>query len=957
MSDPKLISPLLDGFAMGTPISDHNGIRCCPAIRENSDKKYIVKIVSIPATQAQMDALLLAGAYRDPADAMEYYRQTGEELMKEAELLKSLSKLDGFVGYENWQMEPIMKQRLGYEVYLVSAYRRSLDKYVRRNPVTHLEAMNMALDLCAALATCRQAGALYVDLKPTNVFISDKKQFRIGDLGFIRMDALSYTALPDKYRSAYTPPELEDPMASVNLTVDTYALGMILYQLYNEGHLPPRTLPEGEALPSPVNADYELAAIILKAIDFDPAKRWQDPKELAKALVSYRQKNVVNDVPIVPYVPLEINTEDVAIPQETAEAPAEAAETEAAEAGGEEVPASDAEAAPEAEAAPVEDETLPGDADAETLMPHEMSDELSKILSKADDLISHKAPEGVVIPEVPEPPDPFAFAKEDEIDETELPMDPVMEEARVEPKPKRSRNFASNVRQQWLQKALATIASVLGVLLLVFVGYWYYKFQYLQTIDDMTVLGDRSQLIVSVRTSADPALITVTCSDNLGQAWSQPLSDGQAVFTGLQSDTMYTVRLEISGFHGLTGKTSDIYTTDSTTNITAFHVVTGSEDGSAVVTFTVDGDEPDTWILTAVAEDEEQKVYTFSGHTVNIDGLAIGKIYNLTLSAANGMALSGQFSDQFMASRLILAQDLTITSTGEGEMTVHWTAPGDVVVNLWSVRCYSNNGYEEQRTVSETEVLFTGVDPTASYTVEVTAEGMTQPARTSITANPVNITAFHADEGEGADLKLTWDYTGTAPEGGWLLMYTVDGSAVSNVLKCEEPAATITPRIPGAKYQVTVQAADTTSIFGNVFSYTSPKAGSFSEGGLDAQYITCSLLKTPEEENWTFDKVGKDALTTEFSQGDPISIVLHGEKNFDLPDTELEILYVIRDVHGNALPELASQAKTTWKDLWFDGDYHYGELNLPTVPDSAGNYVLTIYFNGGEVVSSEFSVS
>ena len=300
MSDPKLISPLLDGFAMGTPISDHNGIRCCPAIRENSDKKYIVKIVSIPATQAQMDALLLAGAYRDPADAMEYYRQTGEELMKEAELLKSLSKLDGFVGYENWQMEPIMKQRLGYEVYLVSAYRRSLDKYVRRNPVTHLEAMNMALDLCAALATCRQAGALYVDLKPTNVFISDKKQFRIGDLGFIRMDALSYTALPDKYRSAYTPPELEDPMASVNLTVDTYALGMILYQLYNEGHLPPRTLPEGEALPSPVNADYELAAIILKAIDFDPAKRWQDPKELAKALVSYRQKNVVNDVPIVP---------------------------------------------------------------------------------------------------------------------------------------------------------------------------------------------------------------------------------------------------------------------------------------------------------------------------------------------------------------------------------------------------------------------------------------------------------------------------------------------------------------------------------------------------------------------------------------------------------------------------------------------------------------------------------
>ena len=74
MSEPKLISPLLDGFAMGNPVSGHDGIRCCPAIKENTDKKYIVKIISIPASQAQMDALLLAGAYRDPADAMEYFR-------------------------------------------------------------------------------------------------------------------------------------------------------------------------------------------------------------------------------------------------------------------------------------------------------------------------------------------------------------------------------------------------------------------------------------------------------------------------------------------------------------------------------------------------------------------------------------------------------------------------------------------------------------------------------------------------------------------------------------------------------------------------------------------------------------------------------------------------------------------------------------------------------------------
>ena len=210
MSDPKLISPLLDGFAMGSPLGEHDGVRCCPAIRENSDKKYIVKIIAIPASQVQMDALLLAGAYRDPADAMDYFKRQGEDVMKEAELLKKLSALEGFLPYEAWQMEPITKHRLGYEVYLVSSYKRSLDKYVRRNPVTHLEAMNMGLDLCDALSVCRQAGALYVDLKPSNVFLSEKKEYRIGDLGFVSLDALSYTALPDKYRSPYSPPELSE---------------------------------------------------------------------------------------------------------------------------------------------------------------------------------------------------------------------------------------------------------------------------------------------------------------------------------------------------------------------------------------------------------------------------------------------------------------------------------------------------------------------------------------------------------------------------------------------------------------------------------------------------------------------------------------------------------------------------------------------------------------------------
>ena len=82
MSELKLVSPLLDGFVMGDPISDHDGVRCCPAMKENSDDKYIVKIISVPASQKQLDALLYTGAYTDAGAAAEYFKELAEDTVK-----------------------------------------------------------------------------------------------------------------------------------------------------------------------------------------------------------------------------------------------------------------------------------------------------------------------------------------------------------------------------------------------------------------------------------------------------------------------------------------------------------------------------------------------------------------------------------------------------------------------------------------------------------------------------------------------------------------------------------------------------------------------------------------------------------------------------------------------------------------------------------------------------------
>lgn len=477
MSEPRLIAPLLADFVMGDPISAHHGVRCCPAMRKGSDEKYIVKVISVPASQVQLEALLIAGAYPSREAALAYFRELSDAAVQEAELLQRLSRVEGFSAYEGWQVVP-MDGETGFDVYLLGAYRPTLERLFRRSPMTQLGAVNLGLDLCAALSVCRRSGYLYADLKPGNIFVTENKEYRIGDLGFIPLDSLKYASLPDKYRSAYTAPEITDAYSSLNTTLDIYAAGLILYQTYNNGELPNRDGDASEPLPPPAYADYEMAEIILKACAADPADRWQDPAQMGQALVNYMQRNSVNDIPIIPPsvpeppVPAgepsaeEQETEAQAsdapeIAGDTSEVPEAAPEvTEAVPEGPGDIPEDsgeptlsvetpaengEAEALPESDEPPEEvpeevpeaptgeeseqiaiegfltDETEPTDENTAELSDAVVSEEVSAMLAMADELIAHKTPDPVVAPEPIEVPIPPRIVPE--------PTEPAPEEA------------------------------------------------------------------------------------------------------------------------------------------------------------------------------------------------------------------------------------------------------------------------------------------------------------------------------------------------------------------------------------------------------------------------------------------------------------------------------------------------------------------------------------------------
>ena len=965
MSDPKLISPMLDGFAIGGPLGSHDGVCCCPAMKEDSDQKYIVKVISIPGSQAQLDALLLTGAYKDPAAALDYFKSLTDDVVAEAEVLQKLSKLEGFLPYERWQIVPMENNDLGYQIYLLGSYKQSLERFMRRNPMTHLAAVNLGLDMCAALAISRKAGYLYADLKPSNIFVSDEREYRIGDLGFVKLDSLKYTSLPSKYRSAYTAPEQDDTLATLNETVDTYAAGMILYQVFNNGQLPTEPNTAENPLPAPLNADYEISEIIMKAVAPDPRDRWDNPMAMGQALAAYMQRNTVNDTPLGPplaeITPAEVPVEETPLP----------AAEEVSEVSAEEFTLDQPLA---------DDETAPSDADIQENDRQEVSEEVGAMLNMADTLIAMPAVEvpvsdatinlSAVLSSSDSAPAaktaPIAVMEEDErktmvvntaevrranrgtqIFEDEDDINTAEEDIAAQPeKPKKKFN------------PLALILVLLLVSALAVGGLFFYKNYYLQNIDGLKVTGSNNQLIVTVDTDVEDSLLTVICSDTYGNSKRRTLKNGEAIFTDLTPDTVYKIQLEIDGFHQLKGPTYSSYITAAETRITSFTAYTGTEDGSVILDFKVEGPEktPD-WQIIYSAEGEEEITFPFSGHNVTLTGLTVGKEYTFRLVPATELYMVGENTLTYTASEIILAEDLKITACTEGNLTAQWHAPEGANVENWLVACYSEDGVKQELTTTETTVTFTDIQANKGYTVEVKAAGMTKLARTSISANPITITAITVDPETPEALNVTWEFQGDAPEGGWLLLYTLDNNTDQRVIRSDTNSATLDLRIPGATYHLTVQAASGTTIFCEDFPYTCPEAESFNKHALPRSKITTNLLATPSKANWSYKNVGKNDYTDTFKSGKKVSMLLRAMVDFYIPREDTSILCYVKDSEGNVISSTIYTKTDTWYNMWNNTNYHYFEMDIQNTPTDPGKYTVYLLFNGQIAATKDFTIT
>lgn len=1016
MSAIKLISPMLDNFVMGDPICDHNGIRCCPAMMKDSDDKFIVKIISVPPSQTQLDALLLSGAYPDAASALDYFKSLTDDILEEVKILKKLAASEGYLSIDACQVD-VAEDASGFDVYLLSTYRRTLQRQLRHGCLTHLSALNLGLDLCAALAAARRMGYLYVDLKPGNIYLSGSHEYRIGDIGFINLASLKYASLPERYRSEYTAPEITDAYSSLNATIDVYALGLILYQVFNDGILPLRN--DSEAFPAPAYADYEIAEIILKACALNPSDRWQDPVEFGQALVNYMQRNGVHDTPITP-VPESVaadvvdaetdtgETEGAYVKEETVQEPTDINCEEEAESETTTEVSQEAVSEPELSAEDIpedtiytedaegnltfiegEDDETMGETDAAAIDYEEVSPEVSGMLQQADDLIEHDAPGPVVQPEpidVPLPPpivieEPSETNAEPAVSDTgsdadiEAAGEPEEAEADTEGAPETEEITEASVtetdtditsgkaekdyaeldpdvqpkkhRGKWIA---GTIITLLVAALLV-AGFFFVKNYYLQTVDAITLVpGGVGELTVKVLSNADESELIVVCTDTYGIQHTSELKDGKAFFEGLAPNSAYTITVTTNGFHYLLGNTTASYTTPNTTEIIQFTAVTGPEDGSVILSFTISGPDSDTWQVAYTADDGTKECVVFAGHMVTITGLTPEKEYSFTLTPEAKLDMTGIDTVLHTAKAIIKAEKLAATSCVGDTLTAKWTVQDDISVSSWTVHCY-NDTYDETVVVTETEVSFTIPDDKASYTIDVSASGMSVSERVYIDKNSLTVTDFTVDNVDNEDILIFWSPVEGIPEDGWILLYSTDGSAAKQIA-CTDNKAAVSPVIPGCLYQFILQTADGQTVLGGTLEYTTEEVADFEGYKVTSEDMEFKMCRTPSNSNWDRYDLSKSDYTTEFTVGEKASFLVRLKRSYSTSNDSIETLFVIRDEAGTVIS--AETYSNTWTKMWYK---NYCELDIPNIPQTPGNYTISIYFNSAFAYEGTFTVT
>ena len=262
-----------------------------------------VKHISIPKDESEIERLVGEGVFMDEKSAVNYYSHMLESISIEIDAMHKLQGYTNIVAYEDHKVIP-KAGGIGYDMFLRMELLTPLTQRIRRG-MSVGDVVALGKDIATAIDVLYKHHMIHRDIKPQNIFVNDKDIYKLGDYGTARALGTGATAMSRKGTYNYMSPEIYNSQKA-DIRADIYSLGLVLYRLMNKNRLP--FLPvdrgitgeesdqavlrriSGEAFSAPVNADPELARIILKACAYNPDDRYRTPEELIRDLEQYRVK-------------------------------------------------------------------------------------------------------------------------------------------------------------------------------------------------------------------------------------------------------------------------------------------------------------------------------------------------------------------------------------------------------------------------------------------------------------------------------------------------------------------------------------------------------------------------------------------------------------------------------------------------------------------------------------------
>ena len=222
--------------------------------------------------------------------AIKEYRQGTERFLREARIMARFRACANIVYVYDFFEE-------NGSAFIVMEFLEgeTLKERISRNGcIPTKEAAKILIPVLKALETVHRAGVIHKDVAPDNIYLLKNGKVKLFDFG-TAVEQNGSVPAPAAVKNGYSPPELYHPEIFPGPECDVYAAGATLYRMIT-AKIPPaapgRISDPGLSFETEGKhqVDRNLAAVIRKAMQTEPGKRYQSALVMRRELERYLKR-------------------------------------------------------------------------------------------------------------------------------------------------------------------------------------------------------------------------------------------------------------------------------------------------------------------------------------------------------------------------------------------------------------------------------------------------------------------------------------------------------------------------------------------------------------------------------------------------------------------------------------------------------------------------------------------